>query len=170
MKNILSFFLLLICLDRTLHSNDFNQIPLSEFIENNSVKIPNFENEELLTENLIYESTRCSALFAWIGSVSGNLKNEKGRKLEKKSIFNSKSLTSLALQTLLAKTNDPSNLDEVNLEVNNLIEKNFMNYQSDGSIIKGLEGGYIKGYIKEDLEICNIMIEAYKETFKKSKN
>ena len=40
-----------------------------------------------------------------------------------------------------------------------------MNYQADGEIIKDLKGGYLKGYIKEDLKICNIMIEAYKETF-----
>ncbi len=65
----------------------------------------------------------------------------------------------------MTKTTDQSNLDEINLEINNLIEKRIMNYQADGEIIKDLKGGYLKGYIKEDLKICNIMIEAYKETF-----
>ena len=159
MKSVLLVFFSLIFLGRILLSNEFTQMPLSEFIENNS------DNDELLTENLIYEATRCSALFAWISSVSSNLNSEKGRKLEKKSLFNSKSLTGVALQTFLTKNTKPSNLDEVNLKINNLIEKKIMNYQSDGELIKKLKGGYIKGYIKEDLQICNIMIEAYKETF-----
>ena len=159
MRSVLLIFFFLIFSDRTLSSDNFAQVPLSSFIESNS------ENEESLTENIIYESTRCSALFAWISELSANLNSEKGRKLEKKSLFNSKSLTGVALQTFLTKTTDQSNLDEINLEINNLIEKRIMNYQADGEIIKDLKGGYLKGYIKEDLKICNIMIEAYKETF-----
>ena len=159
MRSVLLIFFFLIFSDRTLSSDNFSQVPLSSFIESNS------ENEESLTENIIYESTRCSALFAWISELSANLNSEKGRKLEKKSLFNSKSLTGVALQTFLTKTTDQSNLDEINLEINNLIEKKIMNYQADGEIIKDLKGGYLKGYIKEDLKICNIMIEAYKETF-----
>tara|TARA_B100000579_G_scaffold320772_1_gene270397 strand:- start:1465 stop:1944 length:480 start_codon:yes stop_codon:yes gene_type:complete len=159
MRSVLLIFFFLIFSDRTLSSDNFSQVPLSSFIESNS------ENEESLTENIIYESTRCSALFAWISELSANLNSEKGRKLEKKSLFNSKSLTGVALQTFLTKTTDQSNLDEINLEINNLIEKRIMNYQADGEIIKDLKGGYLKGYIKEDLKICNIMIEAYKETF-----
>ncbi len=159
MRSVLLIFFFLIFSDRTLSSDNFAQVPLSSFIESNS------ENEESLTENIIYESTRCSALFAWISELYANLNSEKGRKLEKKSLFNSKSLTGVALQTFLTKTTDQSNLDEINLEINNLIEKKIMNYQADGEIIKDLKGGYLKGYIKEDLKICNIMIEAYKETF-----
>ena len=159
MKSILLIFFFLIFSDRILISNEFTQIPLSKFIENNS------DNDELLTENLIYESTRCSALFAWISSLYANLNTEKGRRLEKKSLFNSKSLTGIALQTFLTKNTNPSNLDEANLTINNLIENKIMNYQSDGELIRKSKSGYLKGYIKDDLKICNIMIEAYKETF-----
>tara|TARA_B100000579_G_scaffold174861_1_gene142556 strand:- start:10 stop:486 length:477 start_codon:yes stop_codon:yes gene_type:complete len=154
---LLIFFLILS--GKTSSSNEFTQTPLSEYIENSS------QDEESLTENLIYESTRCSALFAWIASISANLNSEKAKKLEKKSLYNAKSLSGVALQTYLSKTENPSDLSDVNLKINDLIEKKIMNYQSDGHTIKNLEGSYIKDYIKDDLKICNIMIEAYKVTY-----
>ncbi len=49
MRSVLLIFFFLIFSDRTLSSDNFAQVPLSSFIESNS------ENEESLTENIIYE-------------------------------------------------------------------------------------------------------------------
>jgi len=148
----------------TITSKNLEQRPLSEFIELNSGNDISLDKKDF-SKNLIYESTRCSALYAWIASVSSELNNDKARKLEKKSTFNSKSLTGLALQTYLADTIKPITIKEANLKINNMLEDKIMKYQKDGQLLYNRNNKYISDYIKDDLEICNIMIEAYKETF-----
>ena len=46
-----------------------------------------------------------------------------------------------------------------------MLEDKIMKYQKDGQLLYNRNNKYISDYIKDDLEICNIMIEAYKETF-----